>query len=172
MLAILKMESKLSFMRFIHRKIWVQKQGGVHMKKKKRLLILGVIAGPLLNFIAMMWGTELGGNMRNMSGVLLMVGCFLFSICLNRLSRLSYEKEFPDLVREEEIEYQDERNTQIRNRAKAKSADIIQWVILFTAGLVFVIPDCPWWLVAVLLGIYFLRSGIEWYYTEKYRKEM
>lgn len=142
------------------------------MKKKKRLLILGVIAGPLLNFIAMMWGTELGGNMRNMSGVLLMVGCFLFSICLNRLSRLSYEKEFPDLVREEEIEYQDERNTQIRNRAKAKSADIIQWVILFTAGLVFVIPDCPWWLVAVLLGIYFLRSGIEWYYTEKYRKEM
>lgn len=142
------------------------------MKKKKRLLILGVIAGPLLNFIAMMWGVERGGNMRNMGGVLLLAGCFLFSICLNRLYRLSYEKEFPDLVREEEIEYQDERNTQIRNRAKAKSADIIQWVILFTAGLVFIIPDCPWWLVVVLLGIYFLRSGIEWYYTEKYRKEM
>lgn len=170
--AILKTESKLSFLEFIHSRIWSKKQGGVHMKKKKCLLILGVIAGPLLNLIATMWGTELGGNMRNMSGVLLLAGCFLFSTCLNRLYRLSYEKEFPDLVREEEIEYQDERNTQIRNRAKAKSADIIQWAILFTAGLVFIIPSCPWWLVLVLLGIYFLRSGIEWYFTQKYRKEM
>lgn len=142
------------------------------MKKKKPLLILGIIAGSLLNFTAIMLWAGRGGSGRNITGVILIVGSFLFSTCINRLYRLSYEKEFSELVREEKIEYQDERNSLIRDRAKAKSADIIQWGILFAAGLVFVISDCPWWLVVVLLGIYLLQSGIVWYYMEKYRKEI
>lgn len=85
--------------------------------------------------------------------------------------RISYEKEFPDLVHQEEIEYRDERNAMIRTQAKAGSADIIQWFILLTAGLIF-FSDCPLWPAVVLVGIYFLRSGIEYYYTQKYQKEM
>lgn len=141
------------------------------MKNKKGWLIFGVVAGWLVNFIGMLSGTEYGGSTRNISGVLIFGGGGMFALCINRLQRLSYEKEFPDLVRKEEIERRDERNTQIRNRAKAKSADIIQWFILLTAGLIY-FSDGPWWPAVVLVGVYFLRSGIEWYYIQKYQKEM
>lgn len=141
------------------------------MKHKKRLLIIGIIAGILLNFAGHLICVDRGGSMRNIYGAISIGGGCLFILCINRLYRLSYEKEFPDLVHKEEIEYKDERNTQIRDRAKAKSADIIQWFILFTAGLIY-FTDGPWWPAVVLVGIYLLRSGIEWYYTGKYQKEM
>lgn len=137
------------------------------MKNKKSLLIVGLIAGIIFQFIGISAGIN---NLRGIGGVCLL-GAGLIPVCINRLNRISYEKEFPDLVREEEIERRDERNILIRSRAKAKSGDIIQWCILFTAGLIY-FTDCPLWPALVLLGIYFMKSGIEWYYINKYQKEM
>lgn len=137
------------------------------MTKKKSLLILGIIAGIIIPLIGMSFGRN---HLRGIGGICIFANA-LIPVCVNRLYRISYEKEFPDLVEKEKIEYQDERNTAIRNMAKAKSADMIQWCILFTAGLVFV-TDCPLWLALVLLGIYFLKSGIEWYYINKFQKQM
>ncbi len=142
------------------------------MKNKKSVWGIGLIVGLVLNFIGMMLGIEHGGNIRSIYGALLFGGAILETLSINRISRISYEKEFPDLVEKEKIEYRDERNAVIRSRAKAKSADIIQWCILFIAGLVFLVSDCPIWIVFVLVGLYFLKSGIEWYYTNKYQKEM
>ncbi len=142
------------------------------MKNKKIVWVIGLIVGIVVNFTGMMLGIEHGGSMRSIYGVLLFGGSILETFSINRISRISYEKEFPDLVEKEKIEYRDERNAAIRSRAKAKSADIIQWCILFMAGLVFLVSDCPIWIVFVLVGIYFLKSGIEWYYTNKYQKEM
>lgn len=141
------------------------------MKNKKSILIIGIIAGILVNFVGHLICVDQGGSMRNIYGAISMAGMCMFIFCVNRLHRLSYEKEFPDLVHKEEIEYKDERNTQIRNQAKAKSADIIQWFILLTAVLIYV-TDGPWWPAVVLVGLYFLRSGIEWHYTRRYQKEM
>lgn len=142
------------------------------MKNKKSVWGIGLIVGLVLNFIGMMLGIEHGGNIRSIYGALLFGGAILETLSINRISRISYEKEFPDLVEKEKIEYRDERNAAIRSRAKAKSADIIQWCILFIAALIFLVSDCPIWIVFVLVGLYFLKSGIEWYYTNKYQKEM
>lgn len=142
------------------------------MKNKKSVWVIGLIVGIVVNFIGMMLGIEHGGNIRSIYGALLFGGTCLYSLSINRISRISYEREFPNLVEKEKIEYRDERNAAIRNRAKAKSVDIIQWCILFIAALVFLVSDCPIWIVFVLVGLYFLKSGIEWYYTNKYQKEM
>lgn len=142
------------------------------MKNKKSVWVIGLIVGIVVNFIGMMLGIEHGGNMRSIYGALLFGGACLYSLSINRISRISYEREFPNLVEKEKIEYRDERNAAIRSRAKAKSADIIQWCILFIAALIFLVSDCPIWIVFVLVGLYFLKSGIEWYYTNKYQKEM
>ena len=105
------------------------------MKNKKSVWGIGLIVGLVLNFIGMMLGIEHGGNIRSIYGALLFGGAILETLSINRISRISYEKEFPDLVEKEKI-------------------------------------DCPIWIVFVLVGLYFLKSGIEWYYTNKYQKEM
>lgn len=138
------------------------------MKHKKGWLILGIAAGFVCGFIAIYAGIE---NARNYGGVFLFAGVILENMGIQRLYRLSYEKEFPDLVHKEEIERQDERNRMIRFMAKAKSADIVQWLILAAAASIY-FSDYPIWPVWVLLGVFTLRYAIEQYYMAKYKKEM
>ena len=90
-------------------------------KKKKALLIAGVAAGLVLQFIGITSGVT---RFRTVSGLCIGIGAMLFSLSVNRLYRLSYEKEFPQAIRQEQIELADERNIQIRSRAKSRSDDI------------------------------------------------
>lgn len=138
------------------------------MEHKKGLLIIGLIGGLILEFIGISSGFK---NIRRLGGFCLFFGGFLSNSCIQMLHRLSYEKEFPDLVHKEEIERQDERNRTIRFMAKSKSADIVQWCILLVAALIY-FSDSPLWPAMVLIGVFTLRYGIEQYYVAKFRKEM
>lgn len=93
----------------------------MNRKKKKALLIAGVAAGLVLQFIGITSGVT---RFRTVSGLCIGIGAMLFSLSVNRLYRLSYEKEFPQAIRQEQIELADERNIQIRSRAKSRSDDI------------------------------------------------
>lgn len=138
------------------------------MKHKKGWLILGIIAGIVCEFIAISSGIE---NIRNFGGIFLIVGAILENMGIQKMYRLSYEKEFPDLIHKEEIERQDERNRMIQFMAKAKSADIVQWLILSAAAVIY-FSDYPIWPVWILIGVFTLRYVIEQYYIIKYKKEM
>lgn len=99
----------------------------MNQKKKKTLLGIGVFLGMIFQFLGIMCGAE---HMRTLSVICISLGAMLFPVCVNRLNQISREKEFPEIVRREQIEMADERNVQIRNRAKAKSSDISRWVII------------------------------------------
>ncbi len=137
-------------------------------KKKKTLLILGVIAGLILQFAGITAGPD---NQRIISGSCIGAGALLFPLCLGKLQRLSREKEFPWAVRQEEIEFHDERNTQIRSRAKARTSDISRWVVASLAWINFLVQGYLWMTLA-LMGVFVLAYILDFCYIEKYQNEM
>lgn len=137
-------------------------------KKKKTLLILGVTAGLILQFAGITAGPD---NLRIISGSCIGAGALLFSLCFSKLQRLSREKEFPWAVRQEEIEFHDERNTQIRNRAKARTSDISRWVVAALAWINFLVQGYLWMTLA-LTGAFVLTYILDFCYIEKYQNQM
>lgn len=141
----------------------------MNRKKKKALLITGLAAGLVFQFIGITSGAD---HLRIVGGVCIGIGAGLFSLSVNRLYRISYEKEFPQNVRREQIERADERNIQIRRRAKSRSSDISRWAVLGLAWVNYFLMGGPLWITFALVGIFVLVYILEWYYTDKYEKEM
>ena len=137
-------------------------------KKKKIFLILGITAALILNFIGIFAGAE---HLKMISGICIGIGSALFALCINGLYRLSYEKEFPEVVRLEKIEQQDERNVQIRNRAKARTSDITRWVIIALVWVNYMVRGA-WWMTLALSGVFLLMYILDFCYMEKYQGEM
>lgn len=137
-------------------------------KKKKILLGLGVVASLVFQFIGIYAGAE---HLRMMSGICIGMGAMCFSLSINGLYRLSYEKEFPELVHQEKVEYQDERNTLIRERAKAKANDVIRWMVIGVAWVNFCLGGALW-MSLVLTGVFVLGYLLEWGYVNKFQGEM
>ena len=86
---------------------------------------------------------------KALQGVCIGVGAQLFGLSVSRLFMLRYEKRHPEESRAAEVELRDERNATIRNKAKAKSADSLQWVIMAMAY-VAILAGAP---LGVTLGI-------------------
>ena len=110
-------------------------------------------------------------ELNSHSGILLGTGAGVFGANIAKLYFISLEKKNPDIIKENEIELKDERNVLIRQRAKAKSADITQWLIMIIAYLeIFV--NAPLWITLVTIGIFVLYNIIQIYYVNKFNKEM
>ena len=110
-------------------------------------------------------------ELNSLSGLLLGTGAGVFGANIAKLYSINLEKKNPDIRKENEIELKDERNILIRQRAKAKSADIIQWLIMLIAYLeIFV--NAPLWIILLTVGIFVLYNIIQIYYINKFNKEM
>ena len=110
-------------------------------------------------------------DLNSLSGLLLGTGAGVIGASIAKLYFISLEKKNPDMIKENEIELQDERNVLIRQRAKAKSADITQWLIMIIAYLeIFV--NAPLWIILLTVGIFVLYNIIQIYYINKFNNEM
>ena len=110
-------------------------------------------------------------ELNSHSGILLGTGAGVIGASIAKLYSINLEKKNPDMIKENEIELQDERNVLIRQRAKAKSADITQWLIMIIAYLeIFV--NAPLWIILLTVGIFVLYNIIQIYYINKFNNEM
>ena len=110
-------------------------------------------------------------ELNSHSGILLGTGAGVIGASIAKLYTINLEKKNPDMIKENEIELQDERNVLIRQRAKAKSADITQWLIMIIAYLeIFV--NAPLWIILLTVGIFVLYNIIQIYYINKFNNEM
>ena len=110
-------------------------------------------------------------ELNSHSGILLGTGAGVIGASIAKLYTINLEKKNPDMIKENEIELQDERNVLIRQRAKAKSADITQWLIMVIAYLeIFV--NAPLWIILLTVGIFVLYNIIQIYYINKFNKEI
>ena len=135
------------------------------MKKKSTFYIMGVVISTLMIILSQF--VELNSH----AGILLGTGAGVIGASIAKLYSINLEKKNPDMIKENEIELQDERNVLIRQRAKAKSADITQWLIMVIAYLeIFV--NAPLWIILLTVGIFVLYNIIQIYYVNKFNKEM
>lgn len=135
------------------------------MQKKSTFYIAALIIS-----IIMIIGS-LFVELNSLSGLLLGTGAGFFGANIAKLYSLNLEKKNPDIIKENEIELKDERNILIRQRAKAKSADIIQCLIILIAYLT-IIVNAPLWITLLTVGIFVLYNIIQIYYINKFNKEM
>ena len=135
------------------------------MQKKSMFYITAIIISIIMIIVSQF--VELNSH----SGILLGTGAGVLGANIAKLYFINLEKKNPDIVKENEIELKDERNILIRQRAKAKSADITQWLIMLIAYLeIFV--NAPLWIILVTIGIFVLYNIIQIYYINKFNKEM
>jgi hypothetical protein len=137
------------------------------MLKKTSFYIFKLLLGiGLIGTSFLFWAEDI-----NISAVLIGIGLSLVGSSLFYLYTKRYQQKHPEIKKQLEVDFNDERNKIIRDRAKAKSGDIIQWFII---GLAFVMLlfDYPLWLYFITVGIFLLYHLISVYFAIKYQKEM
>ncbi|MBQ1793316.1 MAG: hypothetical protein II006_01530 [Peptostreptococcaceae bacterium] len=135
------------------------------MQKKSTFYVMAITISVIMIILSQF--VELNSH----SGILLGTGAGVIGASIAKLYSINLEKKNPDMIKENEIELQDERNVLIRQRAKAKSADITQWLIMIIAYLeIFV--NAPLWIILLTVGIFVLYNIIQIYYINKFNNEM
>ncbi|NLO41338.1 MAG: hypothetical protein GX115_17975 [Ruminiclostridium sp.] len=107
---------------------------------------------------------------KKLSGIMIGIGAGATSNISGMINKM-YLQKHPELQKQNNIELNDERNIMIRNQAKAKAADIMQWIIVAVTYITIIISTPLWFslLVAMLVPVYYLIIAI---YSSKYRKEL
>ena len=135
------------------------------MQKKSTFYVMAITISVIMIILSQF--VELNSH----SGILLGTGAGVLGANIAKLYFINLEKKNPDIVKENEIELKDERNVLILQKAKAKSADITQWLIMLVAYLE-ILVNAPLWITLVTIGIFVLYNIIQIYYVNKFNKEM
>lgn len=110
-------------------------------------------------------------SVKALGGGCLGVGAGLLGLSASNLIMQNWYKKHPKESRQSEIDFKDERSTMIRNRAKAKSSDIMQWFVMGVAWIT-ILANSPLWLTLLLVFVFLFKNMLELYLMSKYEKEM
>ncbi|MDF2988701.1 MAG: hypothetical protein K0R50_4211 [Eubacterium sp.] len=138
------------------------------MKKNFPFGILQLITGICLIILSFLLKAIIA---KSIGGVFIGVGGGLSGLGIIRLITNHIESSNPAIKRAKEIENKDERNTMIRNRAKAKAGDITQWLIIAIAYVTILI-SAPLWVTSFVVAVYVLYNLTIVFLINKYQKEM
>jgi hypothetical protein len=147
--------------------------GGVDMKKHGLQTALGILGLALLAL-----GLYLVKTTNATEGILLTlpyvfvgIGSGLFGQGMGGVIERRVLKKNPEILKQKEIEVNDERNQQISNRAKAKAYDVM--VFVFGALMVaFALMGMDIVAVLLLVFAYLFVVGSAVYYRVKFEKEL
>ncbi|HEY5584042.1 MAG TPA: hypothetical protein VIK78_06075 [Ruminiclostridium sp.] len=138
------------------------------MLKKKAFYVFTMLVGICLIGVSLFLRSE---ELKSISGVFIGVGAGLFGTSIANLFMKNFEKKNPGIMKQNEIDFKDERNVIIRNRAKAKAADITQWLIMDVAYITILI-NAALWVTLVTVCVYLIYKVLGIYFMNKFQKEM
>ena len=138
------------------------------MRKKSLNIILLVLSVALIVFSFICLRED---ALKRLNGVCIGIGTGLIGLSIANLTMLNWYKKHPEEKKQSEIDFKDERNEIIRNRAKAKCSDVIKWVIMAVVWIT-IFTDSHLWLTLTLVGIFIFKDIFELYLINKYNKEM
>ncbi|SET30646.1 hypothetical protein [Paenibacillus sp. NFR01] len=138
------------------------------MKRSKAfyiaLLIIGVCAISASFFIQ-------GDDLKPLSGTFIGIGASSVGFSISKLLMLRAVRRNPKLEKQASIDYHDERNTIIRNQAKAKAGDFTQWLIMAVAYITILI-SAPLWVTLAVVIVFLIYHFMSSYLIFKYQKNM
>ena len=105
------------------------------------------------------------------SGAMIGIGVGLFGYGIAKWCVGLWGAKNPDLMKLNEIEVKDERNQLIRSKAQAISGEILHWLLIAGAWICIFI-DAPIWVVLVLVGVFLLKTIIDFILMAYYRHKM
>lgn len=141
------------------------------MLKKKSFYIGTLVLGICLLIIGLLLFLFRGEELKPITGVCFGIGAGLAMMSIANLLMKRMENRNPEIRKQNEIDYHDERNTFIRYKAKAKVADIMQWCIIGIAYITILI-SAPLWVTLVIVCVFVLHSILVLFFTGKYQKEI
>jgi hypothetical protein len=145
---------------------------------KKNKTIGKYVIYTLMGFLLLATGAVLAKTTRDMKGVLetlpyifIGIGSGIFGQNLGTIISTLTLRKSPDAARQLEIEESDERNIMIRNKAKAKSYDLML-LVYGALMLAFGLMKADLSIVLSMVAAYLFITFSSVFYSEKYRKEM
>lgn len=108
---------------------------------------------------------------KPIAGSLIGIGAGFIGMSIANLIMKHMERKNPALEKQSLIDFNDERNISIRNRAKAEAGDITQWLIMGIAYITILI-SAPLWVTLSVVIVFLIYHFIGLYLTNKYQKEM
>jgi hypothetical protein len=141
------------------------------MKKGRLLYSILIIVGIMLIILGFYVSSRYGDSLKSTSGICFGIGAGLIGMSFAQLMLTNYEIKHPDAAKQNRIELNDERNTTIRLKARAKAGEILKWLIIaFDFLLIWL--NVELYLILLLWGIYISYYLIKAYYTVKYQNEI
>lgn len=138
------------------------------MLKKTYIYVITLVLGAVLAALGFLL-TDIAA--KALCGVLIGVGAGLFGMSVANLIMKRYEKKNPSVARQSQIEMSDERSVMIRVKARAASANIVQWFIIGLAY-VMILIDAPLWGTLCAVGVYMLYHILSFVFMNRYQKQM
>jgi drug/metabolite transporter (DMT)-like permease len=139
------------------------------LKTKQLLYILGIVAGIAL----MVTGIFLKeAELKALMGVFIGVGAGLIGMFIASLLTSRIETKHPQAFVKKNIEVNDERNTIIRDKAKAKTNSIIMLAIIPILTLVLILVNAELYVILALVGLILLNAGLYIGYFNYYNKRL
>lgn len=138
------------------------------MKRKKSFYVIMLIVGICCITASLFFNDE---EVKTISGILIGIGSGFVGLSISNLLMKHMERKNPEIEKQAEIDFNDERNVIIRNRAKAKAGDITQWLIMGIAYMTIMI-SAPLWATLIVVMVFLFYNVIGLYLMNKYQKEM
>jgi hypothetical protein len=138
------------------------------MAWKKTGYLAMVLCGILAVTAAILWKESFSNRA---AGILVGLGSMSAALGIVRFCICRYEEKYPSQKRKSEIEYNDERNLEIRLRAQAAAGQALQWALIGLAWIV-IFLDGSLWVTLGAIGAFCGKLILEMLLTAYYRKQM
>ncbi len=138
------------------------------MKKRASFYVFQLIVGICFIIASLFFNHQ---ETKPIAGTLIGLGSGFVGLSISRLLMKHIEGKNPKAAIQAKIDYDDERNTMIRYRAKAKAGDITQWLIMAIVYITILI-SAPTWVSLAVVAVFLSYDFIGLYLVVKYQKEM
>lgn len=110
-------------------------------------------------------------SMEQLPFVLIGIGCGLIGYGFGEVIQAKVIEEKPETAKQIEIERTDERNVKLTNMAKAKSYDIMIYLLSLIL-IVFTLLNVNATAILLLVAVYIIIIGTNLYYFSKFQKQL